>query len=66
LAPRLGGRARPAARQSGSLLIADGQSIKAVSMRLGHDDISITLKVYCHCLPNDDVKLASTAAALLG
>jgi len=48
------------------LLISAGQSIKAVSTRLGHADISITLKVYTHCLPNDDAKLASATAAILG
>jgi integrase len=41
-----------------SNLIADGHSIKAVSRRLGHADITITLKVYAHLMPNDDEKLA--------
>ena len=35
-------------------LIASGESIKAVSRRLGHADITITLKVYVHVLPADD------------
>ncbi|HJZ58324.1 MAG TPA: tyrosine-type recombinase/integrase [Gemmataceae bacterium] len=49
-----------------SALIADGASIRAVSRRLGHADISVTLKVYAHCLPDDDVKLANGAEALFG
>ena len=30
-----------------------------VSRRLGHADITITLKVYAHLMPNDDEKLAA-------
>jgi integrase len=40
------------------LLLADGSSIKAVSQRLGHESIEVTLKHYAHVLPNDDAKLA--------
>ncbi|VTR94063.1 phage integrase : Integrase family protein OS=Nitrolancea hollandica Lb GN=NITHO_2230014 PE=4 SV=1: Phage_int_SAM_3: Phage_integrase [Gemmata massiliana] len=47
-------------------LIAAGSSIKAISRRLGHSDISITLKVYGHLLPDDDEKLAGQANALFG
>jgi integrase len=47
-------------------LIAAGNSIKAVSRRLGHSDITITLKVYGHLLPDDDEKLAGQADALFG
>jgi integrase len=47
-------------------LIAAGHSIKAVSRRLGHADISMTLKVYAHLLPDDDAKLASGAGVLFG
>jgi integrase len=49
-----------------SNLIAAGHSIKAVSRRLGHADITITLKVYAHLMPNDDEKLAAGAEALFG
>lgn len=45
-------------------LIAARNSIKAVSRRLGHRDIAITLKVYGHLLPDDDEKLASQTEAL--
>lgn len=47
-----------------SCLIASGASIKAVSRRLGHADITVTLKVYAHCLPDDDAKLATGADTL--
>jgi integrase len=47
-------------------LIAAGCSIKAVSRRLGHADVSITLRVYAHLMPDDDEKLASQAGALFG
>ena len=49
-----------------SCLIGAGHSIKAVSRRLGHADITITLKVYAHLMPDDDVKLASGAGVLFG
>ena len=49
-----------------SNLIADGHSIKAVSRRLGHADITITLKVYAHLMPNDDEKLAEGVNRLFG
>ena len=41
-----------------SHLIAAGHSLKAVSRRLGHGSIEITLRVYAHLMPNDDEKLA--------
>ncbi len=47
-------------------LIADNCSIKAVSRRLGHADVTITLRVYAHLMPDDDDRLASRAAALFG
>jgi integrase len=47
-------------------LIAAGSSIKAVSRRLGHADVSITLRVYAHLMPDDDEKLACQAGTLFG
>ncbi|MBA4067362.1 MAG: hypothetical protein C0501_27360, partial [Isosphaera sp.] len=47
-------------------LIAAGHSHKAVSRRLGHADVAITLKVYAHLMPDDDAKLASGAGTLFG
>ncbi len=47
-------------------LITAGNSIKAVSRRLGHCNIAITLSVYAHLLPDDDAKLAGQADALFG
>jgi integrase len=49
-----------------SHLIAAGHSIKAVSRRLGHADIAITLKVYAHLMPNDDEKFAAGVETLYG
>jgi integrase len=49
-----------------SLLIATGHSIKAVSRRLGHGSIEVTLRVYAHLMPNDDEKLATGVEALFG
>jgi integrase len=39
-------------------LLSKGHPIKAVSQRLGHSDVAITLRVYTHVLPTDDAKLA--------
>ncbi len=47
-------------------LVAAGHSVKAVSRRLGHAGIEITLRVYAHLMPNDDEKLAGGADALFG
>lgn len=47
-------------------LIAAGHSIKAVSRRLGHSDISMTLKVYAHLMPDDEEKLVAGAGVLFG
>lgn len=41
-----------------SNLIGDGMDIVAVSRRLGHSDINMTLKVYTHLLEKNDDKLA--------
>lgn len=40
-----------------SNLISDGVSIPAVSRRLGHSDINITLKTYTHLIKSDNDKL---------
>lgn len=49
-----------------SLLLSQGQSLRAVSARLGHSDPSLTLRVYAHCLPGDDARLAAGIETLLG
>lgn len=41
-----------------SVLLSAGESLKAVSARLGHAKPTMTLAVYAHCLPNDDDRLA--------
>ncbi len=43
-----------------SILLARGESIKAISRRLGHSSIKLTLEVYCHLLPDADDQLADS------
>jgi integrase len=45
-------------------LLSKGHPIKAVSQRLGHSDVGITLRVYAHVLPADDAKLAGALQAM--
>ncbi len=49
-----------------TLLLARGNSVKAVSQRLGHATIEITLKHYAHVLPEDDNVLANDVQKMLG
>lgn len=49
-----------------SLLLSQGQSIKAVSHRLGHSKADVTLRVYAHVMPADDKKLAEGLNRLFG
>ena len=46
-----------------SCSISAAHSIKAVSRRLGHASIEITLRVYAHLMPNDDEKLTTGVEA---
>jgi integrase len=48
-----------------SLLLSKGHSLRAVSQRLGHANPTMTLRVYAHCLPNDDARLAEGLDALI-
>jgi integrase len=45
-------------------LLSAGHPIKAVSQRLGHSDVGITLRVYAHVLPTDDAKLAGALQSM--
>ena len=47
-------------------LLSKGKSIKAVSRRLGHSNISTTLEVYAHVLPGDDLALADAVQTMYG
>lgn len=47
-----------------SALLRDGASIKAVSQRLGHSTVELTLRVYFHLLPDADDSLAGQAEKL--
>jgi integrase len=49
-----------------SILLSGGASLRAVSQRLGHANPALTLKVYAHCLPGDDGKLADQLDSLVG
>jgi integrase len=49
-----------------TLLLASGASLKAVSQRLGHSRVEMTLKVYAHVMPTDDATLAGAAERLFG
>lgn len=49
-----------------SLLLAAGESIKAISRRLGHGGIEITLKTYAHLLPDADNALAERLQKMFG
>ena len=40
--------------------------IKAVSQRLGHASIELTLRVYAHVLPTDDAALADGLDRMFG
>jgi integrase len=42
-----------------------GVKVKVLSQRLGHADVSVTLKVYDHVLPGDDQAAAELVAAAL-
>lgn len=46
-------------------LLQQKQPIKAVSERLGHSNVQITLGIYTHVMPGDDAKLACAMDALL-
>lgn len=49
-----------------SCLLSQGQSVRAVSQRLGHSNPALTLRVYAHCMPSDDPQLAAALNKMLG
>lgn len=49
-----------------SILLSQGQSVRAVSHRLGHSNPALTLRVYAHCMPSDDPQLAAALNKMLG
>lgn len=48
-----------------TFLLQQKQSLKAVSERLGHANVQITLGIYTHVMPGDDAQLAGAIDALL-
>lgn len=49
-----------------TLLLRDGAPITAVSKMLGHKDVSVTLDVYSHVLPQDGAELAARMGRIVG
>jgi integrase len=48
-----------------SMLLAAGASIRVIADRLGHEDLTVTLKHYAHCLPSDQEAIAGLTQTLL-
>lgn len=48
-----------------TLAIKQGGNIKAVSRRVGHANIAITLGTYAHVLPEQDVEVSAKVGAVL-
>lgn len=48
-----------------TLLLGAGVSIKTVSERLGHEDITTTLRTYVHLMPGDQEKAAEAIGEIL-
>jgi integrase len=48
-----------------SLLLGAGVPVHVVAARVGHSDVSMTLNVYAHSLPNMQADAASRLGALL-
>jgi integrase len=46
-------------------LLQQKMPLKAVSQRLGHADIRVTLGIYTHVMPGDDESLASAINGIL-
>jgi integrase len=49
-----------------TIVLARGNSVKAVSQRLGHASIDMTLRYYAHVLPEDDNALANDVQRMFG
>ena len=49
-----------------TVLIEDGQNIKAVSQTLGHADPVVTMRIYAHAVPGSQAKLAGRVDAIMG
>ena len=49
-----------------TLLLQAGVSIKVVSERLGHEDVTTTLRTYSHVMPGDQERAAAVMGDILG
>lgn len=47
-------------------MLRAGEHVKVVSQRLGHADVAVTMRVYCHVTAPDNQAAADTLGALLG
>lgn len=47
-----------------TLLLLKGVNVKAVSRRLGHSSVAITLDIYAHCLPEMEDQILSAVGGL--
>ena len=48
-----------------ALLLRAGEPVKAVSERLGHSKVTMTLEIYAHVLPDMQQHAATTLSAIL-
>jgi integrase len=51
---------------SASLMLADGVDVKSIQTILGHSNISMTMDIYAHLMPDAQRKAAATFYRLLG
>lgn len=49
-----------------SLLIASGTDVKTVQGRLGHSSADVTMNIYAHALPRNDVQAAQAIDEMMG
>lgn len=50
---------------SATLLVSSGLNIKAVSSRIGHSSVALTLDLYGHAQREDDIKAAETIGKIM-
>lgn len=47
-------------------LLANGVDLKTVQTRMGHANASITLNLYAHSVPENDVRAAELLGSIIG
>lgn len=48
-----------------TLLLEAGHQVKAVSARVGHADVTVTLRTYAHVLKKSEMRLAEASGDLV-